>query len=243
MPDTLRVKKSLEGVENIVYFGLYENETSTIADLVIPAKTFLEKNDVRTSYSHNGFMFMAKQEESSIGISEYDLTRYLCNEFKIELKSEAEYLNHFKSFSQLNKDGTYDVKNRDEVPYKDGFDTKSGKFEFLEKLESSNNLDKSTNELYLITPKSAKSLNSQFHRESAVYIHSQLGFREDENVNVSSLNGSVLLKVKYNDDLRKDCVLIYSGTPNLNNLTTCEHSSDGKSAIYQENRVIITDII
>jgi len=29
-----------------------ENRTSTMADIVIPAKNFFEKNDVRLSYAH-----------------------------------------------------------------------------------------------------------------------------------------------------------------------------------------------
>jgi hypothetical protein len=34
-------------------------------------------------------------------------------------------------------------------------------------------------------------------------------------------------------------VLIYSGTKGVNNLTSSKHSYDGKSAIYQENKVKI----
>jgi len=98
MPDTLRVQNALEKASNVVYFGLYENETSQIADLIIPAKTFLEKDDIRTSYSHNGLMLMNKQIKSDVGISEYDLVAYLCKEFNIELKPEQFYLEHFKNF-------------------------------------------------------------------------------------------------------------------------------------------------
>ncbi|HFB53533.1 MAG TPA: molybdopterin oxidoreductase, partial [Sulfurimonas autotrophica] len=97
MPDSNRVRNAIERTENVIYFGLYENETSAIADLVIPAKTFLEKEDVRTSYSHNGMMLMHKQIESDIGISEYDLAAYLADAFDVELQSEAEYLEHFKN--------------------------------------------------------------------------------------------------------------------------------------------------
>jgi len=35
MPDSNRVKKELEGVENLIYFGLHENETSKLAKIVI----------------------------------------------------------------------------------------------------------------------------------------------------------------------------------------------------------------
>ena len=228
MPDSLRVKESIRQVQNIIYFGLYENETSEIADLIIPAKSFLYKNDVRTSYSHNTMMFMDKVAVNEIGISEYDLSAYLCNEFDIELKDEDFYIQHFKSFKE---------RDIDEIPYKDSFDTDDGEFLFLEEFETGFNM---SDKLFLITPKSVRSLNSQFDREDSVYIHSELDFLEGEEVTISSQTGSVKLKVKYNDDLRKDCVLIYSGTKGVNNLTSSKHSYEGKCAVYQENKVEIS---
>ena len=68
MPDTLRVKESLNTVKNVVYFGLYENETSERADLIIPAKSFLHKEDIRTSYSHNAILPMHRVAVSADGI-------------------------------------------------------------------------------------------------------------------------------------------------------------------------------
>ncbi|MDA3908473.1 MAG: molybdopterin-dependent oxidoreductase [Sulfurimonas sp.] len=234
MPDSLRVKKSISQTANVVYFGLYENETSEIADLIIPAKSFLSKDDVRTSYSHNSMMFMDKVTESEAGISEYDLSAYLCNYFNISIESEEFYLNHFKNFAVEIDDGIWHVKGRDEVSYQEGFDTNDGEFLFLDEFES--NLEKS-DMFHLITMKSDTSLNSQFKRQESVYLNNSLGFKEDEVVIISSANGSVELKVKINDDLRDDCVLIFSGTKGLNNLTSSKHSYEGKSAIYQEDRV------
>ncbi|EDZ61411.1 molybdopterin oxidoreductase [Sulfurimonas gotlandica GD1] len=234
MPDTSRVKESIKETANVVYFGLYENETSEVASLVIPAKSFLYKNDVRTSYSHNAMMFMNKVAETEIGISEYDLSAYLCNYFNVNIESEEFYLKHFKNFSIEKMDGVYHVKDREEIPYQNGFDTEDGEFLFLDEYE--NNLEKNEM-LNLITMKSDTSLNSQFNRQENVYLNSSLGFIDDEIVKISSTNGSVELKVKLNDDLRDDCVLIFSGTKGVNDLTSSKHSYEGKSAIYQENRV------
>jgi len=116
MPESNRVRDSIEHTQNVVYFGLYENETSEIADLVIPAKSFLEKDDIRTSYSHNGMMVMHKQVESEIGISEYDLAAYLAKAYDIELKSEAEYIEHFKNHAVVKIDGSFEVENRESIP-------------------------------------------------------------------------------------------------------------------------------
>ncbi len=237
MPDSLRVKESISKVENLIYFGLYENETSEMADLIIPAKSFLYKNDVRTSYSHNSMMSMGAISDINAGISEYELSMFLCKEFELELESEEFYLKHFKNFAVQRVNGCFEVENREATPYKEDFDTDDGEFLFLEEYESHKTKDE---KLYLITPKSATSLNSQFNREESVYLHSSLGFKEGSELIISSVNGSVTLRVKISNDLREDCVLIYSGTKGVNNLTSSKHSFDGKSAIFQENRVKIT---
>ncbi len=238
MPDSLRVKNALEKTPNVVYFGLYENETSQMADLVIPAKTFLEKDDIRTSYSHNGLMVMNKQIESDIGISEYDLAAYLCQEFHIELKSEQEYLQHFKNFGVKKMNGCFEVENREAIPYKEGFDTSDGEFVFLEEFETQQN--EGEDEFNLITPKSHTSLNSQFKRDKYVYINPSHGYSDTQQLELTSVNGSVVLEVKNDNRLRKDTLLIYSGTPGINNLTSSKHSYEGKSAVFQENKVKIT---
>jgi len=118
----------------------------------------------------------------------------------------------------------------------DNFDTDDKEFLFLDEFE--NSLEK-TDMLHFITMKSDTSLNSQFNRQNSVYLNSALGFKEDEVVSISSINGSVELKVKINNDLRDDCVLIFSGTKGVNNLTSSKHSYEGKSAIYQQNRVSV----
>jgi len=236
MPDSLRVKESFSKTKNVVYFGLYENETSEIADLIIPAKSFLYKDDIRTSYSHNAMMPMSKVADVDAGISEYDLSVYLCREFSIELETKEFYINHFKSFAVEGENGIWSVQNREEIPYQDGFDTDDNEFLFLEEFDSE--IPKS-DKFHLISSKSITSLNSQFNREQNVYLHSSLGFREDEIVKVSSISGSVELRVRLNNDLRDDCVLIFSGTKGVNNLTSSKHSYEGKSAVYQENRVEI----
>ena len=237
MPDTFRVKDALLKVKNLVYFGLYENETSQIADLVIPAKTFLEKDDIRTSYAHHGLMIMQELIDSDIGISEYELTSYLCKEFAIALQSEEEYLKHFQSFSIKRSDGCFEVVNRESIAYRNGFDTSDGEFRFLKELKRGNK--RSEDGFYLVTPKSHTSLNSQFRRQNYVYIHPLCGYKDEEKIEISSKTGSVVLAVKNDERLRHDTVLIYSGTAGVNNLTPSVHSYEGKSAVFQENRVTI----
>lgn len=231
MPNTLRVERELKEVKNIIYFGLDENETSDAANLVIAAKSFLEKNDIRASYSDNYLAPMPKQTETDIGISEYDLTKKLCEAFDIELESEEFYLDYFKSFCREDNDGLLRIKNRDALPYKDGFEDE---FEFLQEVDFDFDMQ---NDYFLITCKSPNSLNSQFRREEYVYLHPSLGFKEGQKVNISSKEGKVALHVKCDNSLRTDCVLIYSGTKGVNKLTSSQKSYDANSAVYQQNKV------
>ncbi len=227
MPDTNRVEKEINSVKEIVYFGLYENESSKIADLIIPAKTFLEKDDIRSSYGSNDLLKMPKQIDSDIGISEYELTSRLCDAFDIELKSEREYLEYFESH-------LLHVKGRKDTPYANGFDTDDKEFVFLDELDLGFSLKK---DIFLLTCKSPKSLNSQFNREKYVFINPSMGYIEGQRVRIVSDKGSIELDVKFDDTLRLDCILIYSGTPEVNRLTSSKLSYEGLNAIYQENKV------
>ena len=235
MPDTNRVKASIEKNPFVVYFGLYENETSAAADLVIPAKSFLEKNDIRSSYGHPGLLDMPKVVESETGISEYELAARLCNAFDIDIDSELTYLEHFQEFGEKRETDTV-VKGREEVPYRDGFETDEDEFCFLEEYD----LEADDGEgLFLLTCKSERSLNSQFKREDKVYLNSRHGYNDGQCIRVSSKNGELELAVAIDERLRDDCVLIYSGTPGVNVLTDSRLSYEGKNAAYQENKVRI----
>ncbi|OQX58415.1 MAG: molybdopterin oxidoreductase, partial [Helicobacteraceae bacterium 4484_230] len=209
MPDTTRVEEVMQKVKNLVYFGLYENETSKKASLVIPAKNFLEKNDIRSSYGHNALRKMPMLKESKIGISEYELSAWLCREFGIEIESEEFYLEHFASFG-TDGDVQILVKGRPEIPYGEGFETDDDTFQFLEELDFDFDMQ---NGYFLITSKSPKSLNSQFKREECVYVSPQTGFLDGQLLRIISQNGSVELVARHNGRLRSDCLLIYSGTP------------------------------
>lgn len=233
LPDTGRVAERMKSVQEIVYFGLYENATSKRADLVIPAKTFLEKNDIRVSYGHNALAKMPKIAEAAAGIGEYELTSVLCAKFAVALNEEAHYLDYFASFAQ-EKDGMMKVRGRSQIPYAEGFETDDGQFLFLEEVDLDFDM---SNDMFLVTAKSPKSLNSQFANEQHVYVHPQTGFLDGQLLRIVSETGSVELTAKYDSRLRNDCVLIYSGTTGVNYLTPAKLSYEGENAIYEENKV------
>lgn len=234
MPNTVRVKASFENAGFTVYFGLYENETSRAADLVIPAKTFLEKSDFRSSYGDYTFQEMPRLTESTIGISEYKLTNLLCETFGVNLESEEYYLNYFRTQIEYHNGVGY-RKDNSAIPYKEGFE--NGEFEFLDEIDLDIDADE---RFYLITPKYAKGLNSQFKRAEGVYFHPQSGFEEGEIVQLSSPVGRVEMAVRHDERLRSDCLLIYSGTRDVNVLTPSHLSYEGENAVYQEYKIKVT---
>ncbi len=240
MPGLLKVEEEIRKVENLIYFGLYENETSEAAKIVIPAKNFLEKDDVRLSYGHPYVQPMPKIVDTDIGISEYEFSKYLFDALGLEgLEEERYYIDYI--LDQCRKDGEfYKSPAYEEHPYAEEFATDSGNYEFLEEFED--DFDDEEEGLWLITPKSPHSLNSQFRREHRVVLHPCFGFEDGETVRIVSEYGDVKLPVSVSEDVRRDCVLIYAGTPGVNRLTPPMKSLMGKSACYQEVKVKVERI-
>jgi anaerobic selenocysteine-containing dehydrogenase len=237
MPSSKRVIESLKECGFVIYFGLYENETSKLANLVIPAKSFLAKSDLRLSYGHEYLGDMPKLIEEDIGISEYDLSSYLLSEFGYEeLLSEKEIIESIKN-SNSKVEGEYlRSSSYDENAYSQKFYTDDEKFIFIDELEIEENEQEG---YYLITSKSKHSLNSQFKRDSRIHLPPSMGFLDKEIVIASSIYGSHSFEVKVDDRLRDDSVLIYSGAKGVNFLTPDKLSDEGEGAIYQDVRVVL----
>ncbi len=253
MPDSTRVCEELEKVENLIYFGLYENETSKRAKIVIPAKTFFEKEDVRLSYGHQYVENMNKVLDSQIGISEYDFTKTLFKAFDFAgLESEQYYIDAW--LTQCKKNGEqYISPAYEEIPYEDGFGKDGGdEFEFIDdyadafintkrftKVRTSKKNTVEDERFWLLSPKTNKALNTQFKRDDKVQIHPEAGYAEGERVRLSSEYGEHDFIVKHNEDIRLGSVVITSNTLGLNTLTPSIVSEEGESACYQEVKVTI----
>ena len=256
MPDSNRVKKELEEVENLIYFGLHENETSKLAKIVIPAKNFFEKEDVRLGYGHQYVEKMNKIIESDIGISEYDFTKRLFDAFGFTgLQEESYYIDAW--LDQCEKEGEhYVIPTYETLPYSEGFGEEGDdEFEFIEdydddfinikrfrKFRKTSKNKKDDETFWLLSPKSTKSLNTQFVRDDNVQLHPELGYCEGERVIISSEHGEHEFVVKLNEDLRLDCVLITNNTVGVNYLTPAILSEEGDNACYQEVKVEIEKV-
>ncbi len=240
MPNTQKVLDSLKRVKLSVYFGLYENETSKLADLVIPAKNFLEKDDIRFSYGSEFIGKMPKLTQSDIGISEVELTNYLCKEFSfLMLESEKKMISSIVGNNIYEENGFLKNREYQTIPYSEGFYTDDEKFQFMD--EYDDELCE-TEGYFLISPKYKYSLNSQFKRDQFIYLPTAANFKDGDRVLAVSPYGEYEFCVKIDENLRSDCVLIYSGTVGVNYLTPDEVSIEGDSAIYQDTKIILQKV-
>ena len=240
MPDSTRVREALNKVENLIYFGLYENETSKRAKIVIPAKNFFEKEDVRLSYGHQYVEKMNRVVQSEIGISEYDFTKKLFDAFEFEgLESEAFYISSWLG-QCIEENGNYISPAYEEIPYKEGFGEEGeDRFAFIKTYEDNLLNDE---KLWLLSPKTNKALNTQFKRDNKVKLHPSLGYMEGEMVRITSEYGTVDLEVVLNEDLHLNCVVVTSNTLGLNILTPSIVSEEGENACYQEVEITVDKI-
>ena len=230
MPCTPKVKEGLEKAKFVVYFGLHPNQTSDIADLVIPAKTFLEKDDLKLSYGQEYIGEMPKVSDTKIGISEYEL----CQKLGTELKSEQEYIKEIRDSNTTKRDGRLISKTYENIPYEKEFYTDSGKFEFFDDFDDDFSEEDLENGFYLLNSKHNKSLNSQFNPNQFLYVPLCLGLKDKQSITLSNGTYECEYIVKNDENLRDDCMLLYSGHKNANMLTAHAMSEEGKCAIYQE---------
>ncbi len=249
MPNSSRVREELEGVDRVIYFGLYPNETSKRADIVIPAKSFFEKNDVRLSYGHHRVSRVSPIMDSGVGIGEYEFVKEIYKRLNIDtLKEESQYIDMW--LNQCKRvDGGYISNAYEEIPYSDGF---GDEFEFIDDFEDDflnikalrkyrkiNRNKPKEIEYWLITSKAKHSLNTQFRRDDSVSLHPDLGYREGDEVVVYSEYGESTFRVKHNSNLRQDCILIYNNTIGVNLLTSDIVSEEGEGACFGEVKVRI----
>ncbi len=252
MPNSNEVIDNLKNVENLIYFGLYENETSKRARIVIPAKNFFEKDDVRLNYGDYRVTKMNKAIESSFGISEYQFTKEMYDRLGFNvLKDENFYINNW--LNQCDKiDGKYRSPAYQELPYSNGFGKGEDEFIFIDdfdddfislkqlrKYRKVNKDKREKIEYWLITPKSKHSMNTQFKRDNIVSLNPKTGYEDGEEIVISSKWGEHKFIVKNSFDIRDDSIVIKSNAIGVNYLTPPIISEEGENACYQEVKVNI----
>ena len=237
LPCTPKVKEGLEKSGFVVYFGLHHNETSKMADLIIPAKTFLEKEDAKLSYGHEYIGFMPKLKESEIGISEYELSSYLMERFDYDrLKSEKEYIDEIVSQNSTKKGDFLISSHLQQSPYSQKFYTDDEKFEFFDEFDDD---FEGEGEFFLLAVKQNRSLNSQFYTDDFLRVPTTLGLKDGDTVSLRNTLFECEYEVRVDETLRDDCLALFSGGKKSNILTPHLISQEGNGAVYQEYKVDI----
>ncbi len=216
-PSSGIIKKALKKTD-IIFFGTTLNDTAKYASIIISAKTFLEKRDVRLSYGHDEVQFCDVCKETKEAISEYEFTQYMLKKFGFDpLLDEDEYFNCFKTIANQKpkiKFKKQDIKPVDMISLKQ-------------------------DEYYLLTSKAISSLNSQFKYDNYAYLHPSLGYKDEQIVVLSSSYGIVKIKVKNDPNIYKKAILLYAGNKLVNSLTPQLKSDLGNNAVFQEVKLII----
>ena len=233
-----RSAKVIDGLQKsfTVVFGIYNDETAKLADLVIPAKNFLQKRDIRFSYGHEYVELMPKLQENENALSEYEFTKKMMDRFGLDgLKEEEYYIEYFTK--QLQRKGDYYLlPSFEEIPYRDGFDEN---FCFIDEVEDE--FDTLASGYFLITPKPKNGINSQFKRDPFLYVPLTSGLSDGDIVEIASEYGKTSMEVRLLAELRDDCVLAYSGSA-INYITPDKTDNWGQNAIFQEVKVKISKI-
>jgi len=251
MPNSAKVKEALKK-SKVIYFGLYENETSALADVIIPAKSFFEKEDVRLSYASHEVKVVSKAFECDWALSEYEFSKLMFEKFSFfGLLSEKAYIDKWLS-QCLKKEDRFYSPIKEDIPYHEGFGEEGGdEFVFIDDFDDDfidikalrkarrTLKSKAEDELWLISPKNRHSLNTQFQRDTRAIIHPSLGFYESQMVKISSQWGEANFSVKLDESMRTDSILIYNNTLKVNMLTPPFISNEGESACYGDVKVTI----
>lgn len=216
-PDTKSIIESLKNTF-VIFMGTTANETSKYADIIIPAKTFLQKKDVRLSYGHDETIFCDVCEENDYAVSEYEFTSYLFNEFGFNrLLNEDEYLDCFRR----------KVNDKPDIKF---IEQETKNVELLELNDD---------EYYLLTSKHTDTLNSQFKYDEYAYIHPSKGFVDNQLVTISSKIETIQIKVKNDENVYKNSILIYAGNKQVNKLTSNKLSDCGTNATFQDIKLTV----
>lgn len=135
------VKRALMSLDFFVVADLFMTETSALADIVLPAATWMERNSVvssiQTSYSH---LHLQQKTVEPVGDcrSDYDILNDMAHRLGFGehmFESEEDFGNHMLrgwgiSFAEFKRIGIISVTSVYKKYMKDGFKTPSGKVEF-----------------------------------------------------------------------------------------------------------------
>jgi anaerobic selenocysteine-containing dehydrogenase len=262
-PNSNKVKNAFEGIEYMIAVDQILNDTTELADLFLPATTFLEDEDLLGSYGSNWITPINPAVEPR-GEAKSEL--WIFQQLAIRLGFEEELAGSKKEWlsklaAPLIKQGIaldklqeapVRVLSAPKTPYADKkFKTSSGKFEFIKEFDYKEELNKDFPlRLLSIMPKgwilSDVPEKEQYPGFLEVQIHPEIlkenGIHNMDEVILESSVGSLIVKVIENEEVKKDYVLTRTGGwlkyNKCVNILTCDMLSElGNGTPYNETFV------
>ncbi|MGB9857931.1 MAG: molybdopterin-dependent oxidoreductase [Dictyoglomaceae bacterium] len=257
---TQNIKELKEIAKNIplkVVLDFRWNETTRLADIILPVATYLEKEDLRGSYWNSIIGYMPKIfENRGESLSEWEIYKELSRRMRFE--NEFGNFQEIMNFSLrkltpfginltlLKEKGWLKSPLFPEIPFENGvFFTEDKKFHFIDNLPSLNIKISQEYPFVLITPKSLTRINSQRpmdHKKElpVCFIHpiwkSYYSFKEGY---VVSPRGKLKVKFVFDPKVRPDTLCIDQGEEGINELCDERLAEDGKGASFFETYVRI----
>ena len=267
-PDSLKVKEGFDSADFVIMMDHFLNDTSDSADLFLPTTTYLEEEDLIGSYGHNWVSpinpVVSPQGETK---SEFEIFQLLAQRLGIfdEMSGSAKdwlkklaapILGRGITFEDLQNAPKRMIK-KTEIPFADmKFKTESGCFEFIEEL-SIQDMDVEEFPFKLLSTMAEDFIGSVVPESELVdgflevHVHPDIlkekNLADGDKALMESPVGSLVVKVKENEEVRKDYILTYKGgwlkyNKCVNVLTQSMISEIGNGTPYYDTRVRIKGI-
>lgn len=260
-PDSASVLKAFASIPFKVTVTPFDSDTARASDLVLPACTFLEKEDVRGSYWQPWVGYMNKAVEPlGESLSESEIFLRLAERMGSGDEMRGDWL--AAAMSRLDDAGVDTVSLRKEggmrsplapvIPYARGvFDNPGGKYRFLDAMpgmpEEADNDRGGAVEYVLLTPKAKRWHNSNLWRADhptlpTAYVNPGTGEPNEMVVCLESSTGRLRCLLRHKEEVRPGVIMIYQGSNldlggGVNLLTSAVSSYQGDCACYGETRV------
>ena len=264
-PNSLKVKEGFDSADFVIMMDHFLNDTSESADLFLPTTTYLEEEDIIGSYGHNWVSpinsVIPPQGEVK---SEFEIFQLLAQKlgFFDEMSGSAKgwlkkltapVLNQGINFEDL-QNSPQRMVGKTKIPFSDRkFKTESGRFEFIEEL-SLQNMDMEEFPLKLLSTMAEDFVGSVIPESEMVngflevHVHPDIlrgeNLADGDKALLESPVGSLVVKVKEDNEVRKDYILTYKGgwlkyNKCVNVLTQPMISEIGDGTPYYDTRVKI----
>ncbi len=267
-PNSLKVKEGFDSADFVIMMDHFLNDTSESADLFLPTTTYLEEEDLIGSYGHNWVSpinpVVSPQGETK---SEFEIFQLLARRLGIfdEMSGSAKdwlkklaapILDRGIDFEDL-QNAPQRMVNKTEIPFADReFKTKSGRFEFIGEL-SIRDMGVEEFPLKLLSTMAENFIGSVVPESELVdgflevHVHPDIlkenNLADGDKALIESPVGSLVVKVKEDDEVRTDYILTYKGgwlkyNKCVNVLTQPIISEIGNGTPYYDTRVRIKGI-